>query len=86
MSTKEHVQKVNAVICAYFVHAGHLTKEEAKEMSGLDADHFEDAYAKAGTIFAKIGSEPDKGLAKLFSHLGEEVDEYMKRISGYGIA
>lgn len=86
MSNKEHVKKVTAVICAYFVHAGHLTLEEAKEISGLDEEHFQQAYDKASTLFAKIGSEPDKGLTKLFASLGEEVDEYMKRISAYGIA
>ena len=45
-----------------------------------------EAYAKAGNIFSKIGSEPDKGASKLFEHLAQEVDEYMKKISGYGIA
>lgn len=85
-SKKEHVQQVTAVVCAYFVHAGHLTREEAKDISGLDEDHFQQAYDKASSIFAKIGAEPDKGLGKLFTYLGEEVDEYMKRISAYGIA
>lgn len=86
MSNKEHVQQVTAVVCAYFVLAGHLTKEEARQMSHLDDARFDDAYAKASAIFAKIGTDPDKGLGRLFTHLGEEVDEYMKRISGYGIA
>jgi hypothetical protein len=86
MTKKEHVQKITAVISAYFVLAGHLTREEAKGISGLDEAHFEQAYAKAGNIFNQIGSEPDKGLSKLFNHLGVEVDEYMKHISGLGIA
>ncbi len=86
MSKQEPVKKVNAVICAYFAHTGYLTKEEAKELCGLDESHFEEAYAKAGNIFNKIGSEPDKGMGKLFDHLAKEVDEYMKNISGYGIA
>ena len=86
MPKKEHVKKVNAVICAYFAHTGYLTKEEAKELCGLDESHFEEAYAKAGNIFSKIGTEPDKGVSKLFEHLSQEVDEYMKHISGYGIA
>jgi len=86
MSNKEHVKKVNAVVCAYFAHTGYLTKEEAKELCGLDETHFEEAYGKAGNIFNKIGSTPDKGVSKLFDHLSKEVDEYMKHISGYGIA
>jgi hypothetical protein len=87
MSSKvEHVKKVNAVVCAYFAHTGYLTREEAKELCGLDETHFEEAYAKAGNIFSKIGTAPDKGVSKLFEHLSKEVDEYMKHISGYGIA
>ena len=86
MPKREPIRKVNAVVCAYFVHTGHLTKEEAKEMSGLSDDAFEEAYAKAGNVFAKIGSEPDNGVNKLFNNLAHEVDEYMKHISGYGIA
>jgi len=86
MSKKEHVQKVNAVVCAYFAHTGYLTREEARELCGLDENNFEEAYTKAGNIFSKIGSEPDKGASKLFEHLAKEVDEYMRHISGYGIA
>ncbi len=86
MSKKEHVKKVNAVVCAYFAHTGYLTKEEAKELCGLDDTNFEEAYSRAGNIFNKIGAEPDKGVSKLFEHLAKEVDDYMKHISGYGIA
>lgn len=86
MSNKEHVKKINAVVCAYFAHTGYLTKEEARELCGLDETHFEEAYDKAGNIFAKIGNEKDKGLGKLFEHLATEVDDYMKKMSGYGIA
>ena len=87
MSDKaEHVKKVNAVVCAYFAHTGYLTKEEAKELCGLNETLFAEAYAKAGNIFNKIGSEADKGVSKLFEHMSAEVDEYMKHISGYGIA
>lgn len=86
MPKKEHVKKVNAVICAYFAHTGYLTSEEAKELCGLEQSAFDEAYKKAGNIFSKIGSEPDKGVSKLFAHLSHEVDEYMKHISGYGIA
>lgn len=43
MSKQEPVKKVNAVICAYFAHTGYLTKEEARELCGLDESHFEEA-------------------------------------------
>ena len=82
--SKEHIQKANGVFIAYFVHTGQLTKEEAQKMSGLDETHFDEAYKKAGKIAAKVGN--DKDIAKLYNHLAEEVEEYMKHISGYGIA
>ena len=86
MPKKEHVKKVNAVICAYFAHTGYLTVEEAKELCGVEQSAFDEAYKKAGNIFSKIGTEPDKGVSKLFDHMAHEVDDYMKHISGYGIA
>ncbi len=83
--SKDHIKKANGVFIAYFVHTGHLTKEEAKEMAGMDDSHFDEAYAKAGKMFAKIGNE-NAVSTKVFDHLAEEVEEYMKKISGYGIA
>jgi hypothetical protein len=82
--SKQHIQKANGVFIAYFVHTGQLSKEEAQKMSGLDDTHFNEAYHKAGKIAAKVGD--DKNVAKLYNHLAEEVEEYMKKISGYGIA
>ncbi len=83
---KESIQKVNGVVAAFFVHTGHISKDEAKAMSGLDDSHFNEVYSKAGNIFEKIEGDPEGKVNRLFEHLAQEVDEYMKKISGVGIA
>jgi len=83
---KQEIKKVNGVVTAFFAHTGHITKAEAQELSGLDASHFEEVYAKAAKIFDKIDGDKNTKVNKLLDHLASEVDEYMKKISGVGIA
>ncbi|MFZ5812426.1 MAG: hypothetical protein ACOY4F_10315 [Thermodesulfobacteriota bacterium] len=83
---KQEIKKINGVVSAYFAHTGHITKAEAQELSGLDAGHFEEVYAKAARIFDKIENDPNAKVNKFLDHLAAEIDEYMKKISGVGIA
>jgi hypothetical protein len=48
--TKEKVKHLSGVFASVFAHAGHITKEEAKEISGLADHEFEKAYDKASNI------------------------------------
>ena len=43
---KEQVKKMTGVFASVFAHAGHISKEDAKEISGLDDHDFEKVYAK----------------------------------------
>jgi hypothetical protein len=43
---KEKVRHLSAIFASVFAHAGHITKEEAKEISGLADHEFETAYDK----------------------------------------
>lgn len=83
---KQEIKKINGVVSAFFAHTGHITKAEAQELSGLDASHFDEVYNKAAKIFDKIDGDKNAKVNKLLDHLASEVDEYMKKISGYGIA
>lgn len=83
---KQEIKKINGVVSAYFAHTGHITKAEAQELSGLDAGHFEEVYTKAARIFDKIENDPNAKVNKFLDHLAAEIDEYMKKISGVGIA
>ncbi|MGB5749659.1 MAG: hypothetical protein WBM69_21970 [Desulfobacterales bacterium] len=40
---KEKVRHLSGVFASVFAHAGHITKEEAKEISGLADHEFEKA-------------------------------------------
>lgn len=75
---KEKVRKMTGVLAAVFAHAGHISKEEAHEISGLDHGAFEEVYAKAAKIAEKMAG--GKGMDKFLAHFGEEIDEYAKDI------
>jgi hypothetical protein len=51
---KEKVKHLSGVFASVFAHAGHISKEEAKEISGLDDHEFEKAYDKASGITEKV--------------------------------
>ena len=52
--SKHHVRKMSAVLASIFAHTGHITKDEAKEISGLDGSAFEEAFEKASRIADKF--------------------------------
>ena len=39
--SKEKVKHLSGVFASVFAHAGHITKEDAKEISGLEDHEFE---------------------------------------------
>ena len=39
---KEKIRKMTGVFAAVFAHTGHISRDEAKEVSGLDDSAFED--------------------------------------------
>ena len=47
---KEKVKHLNGVFSSVFAHLGHISKEEALEISGLEDLEFEKAYEKASNI------------------------------------
>jgi hypothetical protein len=51
---KEKVKHLSGVFASVFAHAGHISKEEAKEISGLADHEFEKAYDKASNITENV--------------------------------
>jgi hypothetical protein len=43
---KEKVKHLSGIFASVFAHAGHISKEDAKEISGLDDHEFENAYVQ----------------------------------------
>ena len=78
---KEKVQKLAGIFASVFAHAGHISKDEAKEISGLDDQAFEDAYSEGSGIADKFMNAEGQRMDKFIEHFGAKMEEYMK---GYG--
>ncbi len=51
---KEKIRKMTGIFASVFAHTGHISKDDAKEISGLDDNAFEEAYSKASNIAGKF--------------------------------
>ena len=51
---KEKIRKMTGIFASVFAHTGHISKDDAKEISGLDDHAFEEAYSKASNIAGKF--------------------------------
>jgi hypothetical protein len=78
---KDKVKHLTGVFASMFAHTGHITKEEAKEISGMDDHEFEKAYDRASGIAEKVGKSGDNKFEKFLDYLAKEVD---KDISNFG--
>ena len=78
---KEKVKHLTGVFVSMFSHAGHITKEEAKEISGMADHEFEKAYDKASVIVNRVMESGDNRVEKFMDHLAKEVE---KDITGFG--
>ena len=79
---KEQVKHLSGVFASVFAHAGHITKEEAKEISGLSDHEFEKAYDKASGIAENILQHEGKKIDKFMEHFAKEIEQYMKHYGG----
>jgi hypothetical protein len=78
---KDKVKHLTGVFASMFAHSGHITKEEAKEISGMSDHEFEKAYNKASAIADKVLKSGDGKMGKFMDHLAKEVE---KDIEGFG--
>ena len=75
--SKEKVKHMTGVFASAFAHAGHITKEEAKEISGLSDHEFEKVYTKASNIADKVLQHEGNKMDKFLEHFAKEIDEYV---------
>ena len=75
----QKVKHMTGVFASVFAHAGHITKEQAKEISGLAEKDFEKVYAKGVRIAEKVGKAEGKKMDHFLNHFGKEIDEYVKQ-------
>ena len=79
---KEKVKHLSGVFASVFAHTGHITKEEAKEISGMADHEFEKAYDKASAITDKVMQHEGEKMDKFLEHFAKEIDEYMAHYGG----
>ena len=79
---KKKVKHVSGVFASVFAHAGHITKEDAKEIAGLEDHEFEEVYAKAASISDKLMQSGGDKMDKFLEHFAEEIEEYMAHFGG----
>jgi hypothetical protein len=75
--SKEKVKQMTGVFASAFAHAGHISKEEAKEISGLPDHEFEKVYAKASNVADKVMQHEGNKMDKFLEHFAKEIDEYV---------
>jgi hypothetical protein len=78
---KDKVKHLTGVFASMFAHTGHITKEEAKEISGMDDHEFEKAYDRASAIAEKVGKSEDSKIEKFLDYLAKEVDKDISNFS-----
>jgi hypothetical protein len=79
---KEKVRHLSGVLASVFAHAGHITKEEAKEISGLADHEFEKAYAKAANIAEQVMQHEGEKMDKFLEHFAKEIELHMEHFGG----
>jgi hypothetical protein len=79
---KQEVKQMSAVFVSVFAHAGHITKQEAKELSGLGDADFDKAYEKAGGIADKVMKAEGNKMDTFLQHFGKEIDQFAKSFAG----
>jgi ribosome recycling factor len=70
------------VLASVFAHAGHITKDDAKEISGLSDHEFEKAYDKASNITEDVMHHEGEKMNKFLEHFAKEIDQYMAHYGG----
>ena len=79
---KETVRHLSWVFASVFAHAGHISKDDAKEISGLDDHEFENAYDKASNIAENVMQHEGEKMDKFLEHFAKVIEEHMEHYGG----
>ena len=79
---KEKVKHLSGVFASVFAHAGHISKEDAKEISGLEDHEFEEAYKKASNIADSVMQHEGEKMDKFLEHFAREIDQCVEHFGG----
>ena len=79
---KKKVKHLSGVFASVFAHAGHISKEDAREISGLADHEFETAYDNAANIADKVMQHEGEKMDKFLEHFAKLIDEHMAHYGG----
>jgi hypothetical protein len=79
---KEKVKHLSGLFASVFAHHGHITKEEAQEISGLESHEFETAYDHASNIAESIMQHEGDKMDKFLEHMADEINKYFDHYGG----
>jgi hypothetical protein len=79
---KEKVKHLSGVFASVFAHAGHITKKDAQEISGLADHEFEKAYDSASHIVDKTMQAEGGKMDKFLEHFADEIEKYSEHFGG----
>ena len=79
---KEKVKHLSGVFASIFAHHGHISKEEAQEISGLEDHEFKKAYDKASNIAENVMQHQGDKMDKFLEHFAKEIELYMEHYGG----
>lgn len=80
--SKEKVRRLNGVIASVFCHTGYISKEDAKEISGLADSEFAEVHAQAAAISQQIIEAKGNKVDAFITHLAREIDEATAQAGG----
>ena len=80
--SKEKVRQLTGVMASLFSHIGHVSKEEAKNISGLGEKEFKEAHDKAAVMSDRILKVEGNKMDAFMEHFAKEIDEYFRHYGG----
>ncbi|EPR43645.1 hypothetical protein dsx2_2262 [Desulfovibrio sp. X2] len=81
--SKENVKCMSGVLASVFAHLGGISKEEAREICGLDEGKFEEVYSKAGLIAKKLDNISGDKMDHFLDYFAKEIDDYVRETTHY---
>jgi len=79
---KKKVANLLGVIASVFAHTGAISKEDAREISGLPEGNFENAYDKAAEVAEKVMNAEGDKMEKLIEQLAEVINDESADLGG----
>ena len=71
---KHKIKHLTGVMASLFSHIGHISKEDAKEIRGLEDNEFNKVYEKAARLSDKILKAEGSKMYAFIEHISIEID------------